>query len=189
LDLIGLKADDPWDVIVVGDGSGSRWGYGGGWATILFDKMANARKTNWGALSDTTINICELSPYIYTMMWYSRGPAVTLREQKRRKNPYQFPRISIHIVTDCKVIAEQGQGKMSRNANEALWASFDVFERQGFVFTFHFIPRDNFTANRVCDGLSKDMRHLIESIEQRLDTQTYPDVYNDQPGLPSSTEE
>jgi hypothetical protein len=189
LNLLNLQDDDNWDIILVGDGSGSRWGYGGGWASILFDKKTNARKTHWGSLSDTTINICELNPYIFALMWYHRGPAAELRAQKRRDQPNRLPTINVHIVTDCEIIAKQGQRKANREANAALWAAFDVFERQGFRFTFHHIPRDLFTANRVCDILSKDMRHLIEAIEQRLDSHPYPDAYDDQSGLQSSTEE
>lgn len=168
LALAELKKNDPWDIIVVGDGSGSRWGYGGGWATILFDKFTGLHKVQWGALSDTTINICELSPYIYSVLWHHRCVANMIRKQKKQAGQ-MFPVIETHIITDCEIIAKQGRGEMKRELNSPLWASFIAFERLGFNFHFHWINRDSGLANQVCDMLSKQMRHIIEGVNYRID--------------------
>lgn len=170
-----------WDVIIVGDGSGSRWGYPGGWAAILFDKRTELRKTLYGALNDTTINICELSPYLYAMQWYVRGPGRDL--QKILRDNTQCARaVQVHVVTDCEIIAKQGNRRAERDANGALWAGMDYYARLNYQLRYHYFPRDQFAANRLCDALSKDMRHLITSIEQRLDDTVLPDAYDDQYG-------
>lgn len=175
----------PWDVIIAGDGSGSRWGYPGGWAAVLFDRRTGLRKTLYGAISDTTINICELSPYLYAMQWYARGPGKDLQRDIRQK---EWPRraVIVDILTDCEIIAEQGQRKKAREVNAALWAGLDTFNRLNYFLRWHYMRRETTAANRLCDTLSKDMRYLITSIEQKLDVAIIPDPYNDQFGRPRS---
>ncbi len=177
-------APDAWDVIIVGDGSGSKWGYPGGWAAVVFDKRTGLRKTLYGAVSDTTINICELLPYLHAMQWYVRGPG---REQKTLNSDKPFARPTrVHVVTDCAIIANQGNRTMARDVNGAFWAGMDHFSRLNYQITYHWFPRDQFVSNRLCDSLSKDMRHLITSIEERLDVVTVPDAYADEQPVPSA---
>jgi ribonuclease HI len=174
---------DAWDVIIVGDGSGSRWGYPGGWAAVLFDRRTGLRKTLYGALSDTTVNIAELSPYLYAMQWYVRGPGKDLQKELRQYTGWSA---RVFIVTDCEIIAKQGNRKAERDANGALWAGMDYFARLNYTIHYKYLGRDQLAANRLCDALSKDMRHLITSIEQRLDETEFPDPYDDQFGRPMS---
>lgn len=185
LKILTLGESD-WDVIIVGDGSGSRWGYPGGWGAIIFDKRTGLRKTLYGALSDTTINICELSPYLYAMQWYIRGPGQDLQKELRKQNNGFLREIQVHIVTDCEIIADQGNRTKAREANAALWAGFDHFARLSYKLRFHHFRRDLFAANRACDALSKEMRHLITSIERKMEVASIPDAYDDQLGRPES---
>lgn len=178
LRALGITNDE-WDVIIVGDGSGSVWGRPGGWAAVLFDKHTGLRKLLCGALNDTTVNICELSPYIYAMQWYARGPGKEL--QKVRQRGISVP-IKVYILTDCEIIADQGNHKKDRDANAALWAAMDYFARLNYVIRFKWIPRESLASNRLCDALSKGMRHWITSTEQDLATMVFPDPYDDQYG-------
>jgi ribonuclease HI len=184
--LQALKLTDSvnpsWDVIIVGDGSGSRWGYPGGWASILFDRRTGLRKTLYGAFSDTTVNICELSPYLYTLQWYVRGPGQDLQREIRQQDQFRHRLIDVHIVTDCDVIAKQGRREWDRDTNAAFWAGIDSFSRLNYQLHWHWFPRDQFASNRLCDALSKEMRYLITSIEQKLDVVRTPDAYDDQYG-------
>lgn len=169
--LTALKIkDEDWDAIVIGDGSGSRWGYPGGWATILFDKDTKFYKVLYGAVSDTTVNVCELVPYIFTMHWYSRAIGKTLQHKIMKESDYISPRpVNIHIVTDCDIIAEQGNRRANREVNMPYWKALDDFERQNYNLVFHWIPRDTYEANKRCDVLSKRMRLFIkEEVEAKL---------------------
>jgi ribonuclease HI len=172
---------DAWDVIIVGDGSGSRYGWPGGWAAVLFDKATGLRKLLYGALSDTTVNVMELSPYIYSMMWYSRGPGKDLQKQLREATQVGIaPRmVQVHIITDCEIIADQGRRIKARDTNRPLWQTMDDFERLGYSFHWYHVERDLLAANRLCDFLSKEMRKATMQIQ-------LPDVYDDQYGLPKA---
>jgi hypothetical protein len=139
----------------------------------------------YGALSDTTINICELSPYLYTMQWYIRGPGKHLQQNRMQVTSTRYPKpVDVHVVTDCEIIARQGNHEANRDVNGALWAGMDYFSRLNYNIKYHYYPRDQFAANRMCDALSKDMRHLITSIEQRLEEAVIPDTYDDHFGNP-----
>lgn len=179
---LGIDDNVPIDLLIVGDGSGSRWGYPGGWAAIIFDKRTRLRKTLFGALSDTTVNICELMPYLYALQWYVRGPGKDLQKSINAQELHRYRPIVVHIVTDCEAIAKQGNREWSRDANAALWASFDYFGRINYELHWHWFERNTFASNRLCDALSKDMRHLITSIEQKLDVMADWDGYDDEYG-------
>lgn len=173
-DLKTIIGDAAWDVVLVGDGSGSRYGYAGGWATLLFDGFSGLRKLFYGSISDTTVNVCELSPYVYAMLWYHNGPARLLRNQiKEETNAGIAPRlIQIHIITDCDIIARQGNKEAKADANAPLWKALFAYESLGYQFHWHWIPRETAAANRLCDSVSKSMRIA----NKELDT---PDIYDD----------
>jgi hypothetical protein len=139
----------------------------------------------YGAVSDTTVNLCELSPYLHMMQWYSRGPGKDLR---KKINAFMPRLVTVHIVTDCEIIAKQGNKKADRNANAAFWAAMDYFPRIGYNLSYHYFPREQFASNRACDSLSKDMRHLISSIEERVGIVVPPNAYDDSFGQPTPQE-
>jgi ribonuclease HI len=164
LTLANLQ-DKDWDVIIVGDGSGSMWGRPGGWGALVFDKHTNSCKTLYGGISDTTVNICELIPYIHALQWYTRAPytegAVSNRRIRTDTGIMVMP--IIHIFTDCDVIAKQGNYQMARDANAAYWAALDYFKYMYDIY-FHWIPRDVIPANKFADYLSKSARHVIQDL-------------------------
>ena len=112
------------------------------------------------------------------MQWYVRGPGRALQKILYANEGIHRP-INVHIVTDCEIIANQGNRIMNRDTNAALWAAMDSFARLNYQICYTWIPRESLASNKLCDGLSKDMRHLITSIEQRLESTTLPDAYDD----------
>lgn len=167
--------DDEWDVLIFGDGSGSRYGYAGGWGSVVIDKV-NKPKILYGAISDTTVNVCELSPYVYSLLWYSRNAGKAL--QAHRTNLLNFG-INIHLITDCRIIAEQGNKLVVRDTNLPLWLAIDCYERYGYKLKYHWIERDTVEMNNVCDRLSKDLRLFVQNIELKLDTANIVDTLTD----------
>jgi ribonuclease HI len=177
-------ANDDWDALIVGDGSGSRYGWPGGWAAVLYDRKSGLRKQFYGALSDTTVNVMELSPYIYAMMWYSHGPGQDLLKSRRAtaKTGVMYSLPHVHILTDCEVIAKQGNRTWSRDANAPLWRAMEGFTTLGYRISWHFADRDTSAANRLCDALSKAARRAVQAI-------VLPDPYDDRFGEPRSPDQ
>ncbi len=182
-ELVGSFGAIPtsWDAVIFGDGSGSRWGYPGGAGAILVDRDSGLTKTFGIALSDATVNICELIPYIFSLLWYSHKRGKDLQKQRMAAgHPFI---LNIHIFTDCEIIANQGNKQMARETNMPLWWAIDAFERAGFNLIFHWIPRDTYRLNQACDRISKSMRLLItdqleifDSAESNTDDENKDDV-------------
>jgi ribonuclease HI len=170
-----------WNVIIAGDGSGSRYGYPGGWAAVIFDRESGFRKLLQGCTSDTTVNIMELSPYIYAMLWYTRGPGKALHIKIKAATPVGIaPRlINVHVVTDCKIIADQGNNTVERETNLPLWRTIEAYERLGYKMYWHHVERELLAVNRLCDDLSKEMRRAILQLP-------VPNIYDDQYRLQQS---
>ncbi len=159
--LLGDKIND-WDVFMVGDGSGSIQGRPGGWAVITYVRNPSRTKLFYGSVSDTTINIAELMPYIHSFHWYANNLG------KRALKNSSDGLIKVYVITDCDIIAKQGNKEVGREQNSPLWSFFDQYECRGYVFKWFYLARDTSEVNRECDALSKQMRLLVQTIDDRL---------------------
>ena len=56
LDHLGVKETD-WDVVIIGDGSGSDWQSPCGWASVLIDKETRNRKVFYGAIEEQVFGL------------------------------------------------------------------------------------------------------------------------------------
>lgn len=154
-----------WDVIIVTDGSGSKWRNAGGWAAIIFHNMDDEPKVLYGAFSDTTINICELFPVIYSLIWFDRNYGIKLRKQL--STPTIEPRnIKVHVISDCEAIVKQGNGIWSTDTNKYFYYSLYGIIQKGYDIEFHWLDRNKLITNRMCDMLSKELRIIISNIEK-----------------------
>lgn len=149
--LSDLKIRD-WDVLLVGDGSGSGWDVGVGWSCIVIDKYTKTRKLIYGGGNTGTVNIAELMAYVHAMLWYSGHTGKELKKQNPGKT------IKVHIVTDSRVIVGQGVRTTSRSldgvANRALWACMNDLARQGYSFHYHWIDRMSNELNWAADQMA-----------------------------------
>jgi hypothetical protein len=159
--LADYISPDSWDVLILGDGSGSYWGRPGGWASVILDRSLGGYKVLCGAINDTTINICELMPTLYSLHWYHCGPGRKL--QHARAEP-----VRVSIVSDCRIICDQGNHLAARDRNEPLWLAIDRYQSLNYDLAFRYVDRELLFGNRVCDRLSKTMRKLVEAVEQHM---------------------
>ncbi len=164
------------DVLLLGDGSGSRYGYGGGWACVLFDVEEGTKRLFYGGINDTTINIAELVPYIFPLQWYTRGPGINKR--KRKNAVSEFANIKVDIITDCDIIVKQGNHEAAREANRMLWSAYAELAGSGYELNWHYIPRETLSTNRYCDAVSKILRKCVEEVGEKLDNLVLPDLYD-----------
>lgn len=162
-----------WDVLLVGDGSGTTLERGSGWASILIDHHTGLRKCFWGGMSTGTVNLAELMPYLQGLTWYSRthGPARLHDLRVRHRRPESC--LQVHIVSDSEIVVHQGQGKVRRKANYELWAAMDAVAALGYMIHWHWVGRDRLALNMVTDHLSRLARQAAESIKLPDGTSIY----------------
>jgi len=161
-----LSAPGAYDLLLVGDGSGSTWDKPCGWCCVLVD--GGRWYCKYGASNCGSINVTELEPYLKTMLWYSKTLGRVRHDELRRLYPTELKMLQVHIVTDCDVIANQGNGTMSTKSNPELWLAFNHIRRLGYDFKFHWVPRNIVNLNDWCDRVSKGMRRKICALEQEL---------------------
>lgn len=176
--LAHLKIND-WDALIVGDGSGTGWKMGAGWAAVLIDKYSGARKLFYGAMNTGTVTLGELFPYLHALSWYTGrdGPG----RHRRRELQAVNRQMQIHVVTDSQIIAIAGNRPESRRSHQELWAAFDEYRKRGFALTFHFIERDRVDLNVLADEISRQARLDVEDTYDRA-IETLGRRY---PGLPT----
>lgn len=177
-DLLNHLKITEWDAIIVGDGSGSGWKMGAGWAAVLIDKYSGARKLFYGAMNTGTVSLGELFPYLHALCWYTGrdGPG---RHRRRELQSVQR-QMQIHIVTDSQIIAMAGNRPQSRRSHQELWTAFDEFRKRGFVLTFHYVGRAKVDLNVLVDEVSRQARIDVEETHGKsIDT-----LCRRYPGLP-----
>jgi len=161
-----------WDVLIIGDGSGTTWDRASGWACVLIDRYLSARRDFCGGVSLGSINFAELMPYFQALLWYDHF------YQAAWKARQSFLRVT--ILTDHKALVDQATQAADDKrplpaAQEPLWAAFRQLLRMGYLITFVWQPRDTSDINRACDILSKDCRKTVEAVRDNLDKQRWVD--------------
>lgn len=151
----------PWDVLLVGDGSGSGWHLPAGWACILVEAASGGRRVLHGGLSTGTSVMAELLPYIHALAWY--------HEKRLREGRLGICRVA--IVTDCRPIAVQGASlrRGDRRPDDLrsmgpLWAAVDAFEPLGYLLDWHYKPRATSALNAYADDLSKSCFKAMKKV-------------------------
>lgn len=145
-----------YDLLLVGDGSGSKWGYPVGWACVAILPNTLERKLFYGGCSDATVNFAELMAYMAPLTWF----AAQVAERKKTEGTRIY---DIHILTDSSYTANEGEklSAITMHKNTALWAAFSFLEHRGLRLHWHWIRRETVDLNLFADSLSKAARGLI----------------------------
>ncbi len=164
--------DLDWDLIIVGDGSGSSWKREAGWASISIEKATMERRTWYGAMNCGTVNFAEMMAYIQPLNWYT---SKEIDRRSKTKQQVQFPKV--HIFTDskyCADVASNNSNFGNIRKNYALWNVFLSFSRAGILLHWHWIPRGSVDLNSLADQMSKEARIAISEadIAQKSDPYT-----------------
>jgi ribonuclease HI len=157
LDRLDIKE---WDLLLVGDGSGSKWGLPIGWATVAIEKSSMMRKVFYGAMNEGTVNIAEAMAYMHAMLWYS---AKLKAKRKKKATREQI----VHVVTDSAYVETVGNRKnVDFSTNQPIWAVMELMKRQSIKIVWHHLPRENVALNIYADLLSKRARKLVKGNDQ-----------------------
>ena len=144
-----------YDILIVGDGSGTTVDKPGGAACIMYDYANKTIAWYTSSFNHATNNFSELVPYIHALWAYECI-------NKQSQNKY---RLRVEIVSDSEVSVKCGNKEYTRNANAMLWASIDWFNSHGYALHWNWVPRNSNSVSTAMDELSKKMRLSIDRPE------------------------
>lgn len=166
-DLCESGQVDPkqWDEILVGDGSGSKWGQAGGWACLAVAKHELVPRVYYGAANNLTNNLAEMLAYL--------SPLSELANRVHREEIATMRRV--HIFTDSEYVRKRGEKGRELNfgAHTALWGAFELFARSGLSIAWHWIPRDSSAMNRAADEISRQARIRLQEADHAIRSQEH----------------
>lgn len=147
-----------WDLLLVGDGSGSGWAGGCGWAYVLIDRLTRGRRDDCGGMSAGSINLAELMPYLQAMTYYHANHG---RERLKARGL-----LNVHVITDSQVIFTHGrQASLPTEplpkVQRELWAAMRAYTTAGYHFTFHWARRSTSLLNWYTDLLAAVTRKSV----------------------------
>jgi ribonuclease HI len=152
-DLLRELGITKWDLILVGDGSGSTWQREAGWAVTALEKTRMERKVFYGAMNCATSQIAEIMAYVHPLLWYVDHCSTAHKMRMRHA----------HVITDSSYVRNQGE-KDYRNpgCHELLWSSLSMMSRLGIDLHWHWIPRQSAALNVYADALAGAARKLLK---------------------------
>lgn len=138
-----------YDLLLIGDGSGTTAAKASGWACYVYDYSNESLSFNFGGATLGTNNYAELMPYIQAL-WLD---SVSVHQKPRR----------VEIVSDSELSVKCGNHEYSRNSNGILWASLDWLELHGYIIHWNHVPRNSNPFSLACDHQAGIMRRQIEN--------------------------
>jgi ribonuclease HI len=135
-----LKLPD-FDLLLVGDGSGTVYDRPAGWACAAYDRRKAQAVAHAGGLTCGTNNFAELVPYVQAL-WF--------HHQDHEQSP-QTP-VAVTIVSDSELTVRCGNKQYARHANGSLWAAVDWFQNNGYELSWRHVRRNSNVWNTWADG-------------------------------------
>lgn len=153
--VLNKMGNPAWDLLLVGDGSGSGWNHACGWAATLIDNRHQSRRFFYGGMDCGSVNFAESMPYIQALTWYDTHYG------KKMLQSLSF--LQVHVLTDSQVIATWGNRAFNHEAalprkQLALWSVMRSLSKVGYRCQFHWAPRQTTELNWAADlmaGLSR----------------------------------
>lgn len=147
-----------WDALLIGDGSGSGWNIGCGWASTLFDKRTGCRKLFHGATNYGTAMLAELMASYWPLSWYAYH-----RDQRNLGGLCQ-----IHVITDNQASVQQCAkhrvGELPK-ACTPFWAMIAQMEQSHkFRIELHWVRRVTLGSAHLADIVAGNARVAMENL-------------------------
>jgi ribonuclease HI len=144
-----------WDLMIVGDGSGSQCDNACGWSSVLIDRATGNRRLFGGHANAGSINFAESMPFIQALTWYDHFYGQHLNKSKAGL-------CDVHIITDSQTVANMGNqavtAKRVSRSMTYLTSFISAFMKFKYGFTWHWMPRNEYTLTELVDRLSKQHR-------------------------------
>ncbi len=146
-----------FDLLLVGDGSGTKSTEPCGWCCHAYHRPSARVVRHFGCTSGGTTNFAELMPYLHCL-W-----AFHAAHSAKRPSPPQA--VHVLVVSDSELTVRCGSGKYARTANLALWAGIDWFVANGYQITWRHVSRNTNPMSENADNLAGRLRKLL--VEQK----------------------
>jgi hypothetical protein len=152
--LAGMQIEQ-WDLVLIGDGSGSGWNAACGWCSMLIDRKTRGRRIFHGGMNLGSVNVAESMPYIQAMAWY---------DAYQRDKHQQLGSTHVHIITDSQTVAQwlNAASDVTRpipgGSGTVLGSYIREMCRKGYIFHNHWARRMSNQVNWAADliaGLSR----------------------------------
>lgn len=145
-----------WDVLMIGDGSGTTWHHSVGWAVVVADSDLTTTDLLTGGSNTGTINAVELLPYLYGLRYHY---------YRLYGGKLQRP-LDVHILSDSELTVNVGSGRYAGKKNADLWSLVDFWKTQGYNIHWHYTPahvEGELEVHRFVDQVAFETRQAMES--------------------------
>lgn len=177
-EVLAANKISQWDLLLVGDGSGSTWQREAGWSCISIEKTTYRRRLWFGAMNAGTVNFAEIMAYLQPLVWYVE------QELEIRKKTKKVQVRNVHIITDSSYVRSRGDANQGivTGKNGPLWEVFKRFAGQGIIIHWHWNRRDELALNHHADEVSKKVRKQIKAMNASQDEVLCRDLQALNPG-------
>lgn len=154
LKKINVNQDD-WDLLLVGDGSGTVWQNAMGWASTLIFRNGNRRLFR-GSCNAGSNNVAEMIAYVHPLLWLTSNKTPL---DLSRPEAYQ-----VHVVTDSLYVVQGINRTIIPNSNYMLWNALWASEGYNLKLIAHHVHKDVLALNR----LAHNEANAARKQEQKL---------------------
>jgi len=139
-----------YDLLLIGDGSGTTIDQSSGWSCFYFDKNKFFYTILKGGCSFGTNNFAELAPY-FNALWFDLYKQGNVLKMDRK----------VQIVSDSEITVKCGNKIYSRNCNLPLWSGINWLESIGYKLTWNHVNRNTNHISKLCDRIAGETRKMF----------------------------
>jgi hypothetical protein len=150
-----------WDLLLMGDGSGTTYKTPIGFAALSIDRQSGLRHIFTGGYNHGTIGQAELLPYITALRFDYYSTLKTKLHSRRR----------VTILSDSQVSVNVGNGDQTAHTNKDIWICFDWFKSVGYDLTWKWVGRNENDIHKLAHKMGNIVRKIIDS-EKDIDPYT-----------------
>ena len=155
--LTKLQIPDDWNLLLIGDGSGSTSEAPGGWSCYVFYNSGGfitERPRMFGGMNrGAPINFLECVQY-----WL----AIRQHYQEVGKDFLKTAdACQAHIVTDSQWAAQAMSGHILSEAHSDIKSMYRYYTDRNYRLTWHKVPRATYTLQIRADGLAEQARMAV----------------------------
>jgi ribonuclease HI len=146
--LSSLPVSPNYDLLLIGDGSGTTLDKTCGYSCFVYDPQTNDQRLVYGGSNYGTNNFAELMAYILALT----EDTYYLRSYPRR----------VEILTDSEITCKGINKEYSRSANKILWSFFEHFENLGYAIHANWTPRNENPISALMDKIAGKARNQLD---------------------------
>jgi len=154
-----------WDLIIVGDGSGTGWNDANAYASVLIDRETRGRKTFWGGNRYGSVTMAEMEAYIKPLIWFDSQYGKAALKQRTP--------LYVHVITDSQTTAAHGTRAANMSlelphvSHRPIWAAMREFTRMGYNIKYHWARRQSSDLNIFADMIAGFTRREVLGIDDQ----------------------